>query len=130
MNVRSEALPVMPTHADAERLNAAWLGAWSAKDAGRLVALYAEDCVYRDPRYPDGLRGRTALHGHLESLFRASPPWVFTPDRAWPIAGGFCSRWTCVMGPDGRDGRLRGFDLVLVHDGLIVENEAYVHELG
>ena len=30
--------------------NARWLEAWTDKDVDRLVAFYADDCVYRDPQ--------------------------------------------------------------------------------
>lgn len=115
---------------DVERFNADWLKAWSDKDVQRLVAFYTPDAVYRDPQTVDGLEGREALGAYLTELFASMPKAIYTPDETWPIAGGFCGRWYCAIGETGAEGRLRGFDLVLLEDGLIKLNEVYVHQLG
>jgi hypothetical protein len=110
--------------------NADWLAAWSGKDVDRLCGFYAQDCVYRDPQNPGGLRGQVALRAYLTGLFAATPPMVYEPDEVWPIPGGFCGRWYCKLGADGADGRMRGFDLVLLDGERIALNEVYVHQLG
>ena len=48
----------------------------------------------------------------------------------WAIQGGFCGRWYCEIGEGGKEGKLRGFDLVLMENSLIKHNEVYVHPLG
>ena len=111
------------------RFNADWLQAWTDKDAPRLAAFYAEDCLYRDPQTAAGVHGRAALAAYLQTLFAATPPMTYTPDETWPIPGGFCGRWHCAIGADGAAGRLRGFDLVLLNGREIVLNEVYVHQL-
>ena len=106
--------------------NRRWLEAWSAKDVDALVATYAPDCVYKDPQTPAGLVGRAALRNYLSGLFAATPAMTYIPDEVWPIPGGFCGRWFCeVAGAQP----LRGFDLVLLREGLIAVNEVYVHQL-
>jgi hypothetical protein len=114
---------------DIARFNADWLAAWSSKDVDRLAGFYAEDCLYKDPQTVEGLNGRAALRAYLEGLFAATPAMVYTPDTVWPIEGGFCGRWYCAIGEGGAGGRMRGFDLVLLKDGLIGVNEVYVHQM-
>lgn len=115
---------------DIETFNRDWLKAWSDKDVPRLVGFYAEDAVYMDPQTAHGLKGRAQLTAYLEGLFAATPEMIYTPEAIWGIEGGFCGRWICTIGPNGADGRMRGFDLVLLKDGLITHNEVYVHQLA
>lgn len=110
-----------------EGFNSRWLKAWSDKDVDGLVAFYAEDCVYKDPQTAQGLTGREALRTYLAGLFAATPAMTYVPDEVWPIRNGFCGRWYCEVAGGGR---LRGFDLVILKDGLIGLNEVYVHQLG
>ena len=112
---------------DIEDFNARWLKAWTDKDVDRLCAFYAQDCVYRDPQTAQGLNGREALGAYLTGLFAATPAMTYQPDEVWPIKGGFCGRWYCEVAGGGR---LRGFDLVILRDGLIGLNEVYVHQLA
>jgi hypothetical protein len=109
--------------------NARWLKAWSDKDVPRLVAFYADDCVYKDPQTSAGLKGQAALRDYLTGLFAATPPMTYTPDETWPIPGGFCGRWYCEIGEGGSGGRLRGFDLVILDGDRIALNEVYVHQM-
>lgn len=101
--------------------NRAWLRAWTDKDIGRIAAMYAEDCSYVDGANAAGLAGRAALTGYMEQLFPHLPEWKYEPDALWPVEGGFCARWFLDMG--GK--RFRGFDFVLLRDGLIAHNEVY-----
>ena len=115
---------------DIQAFNSDWLRAWSDKDVIRLVGFYAPDTVYKDAQTAAGLKGREALKAYLDQLFAATPPMIYTPDETWAIDGGFCGRWYCDVGQNGKEGRLRGFDLVIVKDGLITHNEVYVHQLS
>lgn len=112
-----------------ETFNAAWLKAWSDKDVSRLLGFYAPDTTYIDQQTARRIKGHDALRAYLEGLFGATLEMIYTPDEVWPIAGGFCGRWYCAIGPNGSAGRLRGFDLVLLKDGLIAHNEVYVHPM-
>ena len=111
---------------DIEDFNRRWLAAWTAKDVPALLAFYAEDCLYKDNNTAAGITGHAALKTYLTGLFAAVPPMTYTPDAVWPIEGGFCGRWYCDIGGGGR---MRGFDLVILKDGRIAENEVYVHPL-
>lgn len=114
---------------DIEDFNRRWLAAWTVKDLPTLLGFYAEDCLYKDNNTAGGITGHAALKAYLEGLFGATPPMTYTPDTVWPIQGGFCGRWYCEIAlPDGVT-RMRGFDLVILKDGRIAENEVYVHPL-
>mgnify|MGYP000277124263 CR=1 FL=1 len=115
---------------DIETFNADWLRAWSEKDVDRLLGFYAPDAVYKDAQTAAGLTGHEALGAYLTQLFAATPPMIYNPDETWAISGGFCGRWFCEIGEGGTDGRMRGFDLVLLKNDLITYNEVYVHQLG
>lgn len=109
------------TRDELNAFNRAWLRAWTDKDIGRIAAMYAEDCSYVDGANAAGLAGRAALAGYMEQLFPHLPEWQYKPDALWPVEGGFCARWFLDMG--GK--RFRGFDFVLLRDGLIAHNEVY-----
>lgn len=114
---------------DIDTFNKDWLDAWTKKDVDRLVGFYTPDTVYMDAQTAAGLNGHEALKGYLTQLFGATPPMTYTADETWPIPGGYCGRWYCEIGDGGSMGRLRGFDLVILKDGLIALNEVYTHTL-
>jgi hypothetical protein len=115
---------------DIANFNSRWLKAWSDKNVEQLLGFYTADCRYVDQQVPLGLEGRDALGAYLTGLFAAVPPMRYDPDELWPIPGGFCGRWFCVMGDDPKaPPALRGFDLVLLRDGLIAVNEVFTHTL-
>lgn len=109
--------------------NARWLQAWTDKDVDRLCGFYAEDCDYKDPQTPAGLKGQEALRAYLTGLFAATPAITYTPDETWPIPGGFCGRWYAEFEHEGVKGQMRGFDLVILDGDRIALNEVYVHQL-
>ena len=111
---------------DIARYNADWLQAWTDKDVERLLAFYADDCVYKDPQTTAGLTGHGPLRAYLAGLFGATPAMTYTPEEVWPIPGGFCGRWYCEIAGGGR---LRGFDLVILNGDRIALNEVYTHTL-
>jgi hypothetical protein len=111
--------------------NARWLAAWSAKDVEALLGFYAPDCRYVDQQVPHGIEGHDALRAYLTGLFGATLPMRYDPDEVWPVPGGFCGRWYCVIGDDPKAApALRGFDLVILDGDRIVLNEVYVHTLA
>ena len=111
--------------------NAAGCRPGPTRTSTRLCQFYADDCVYKDPQTAAGLEGHAALRAYLTGLFAATPPMTYTPDEVWPIPGGFCGRWYLHhrAGRRGAEGRMRGFDLVLLDGDRIALNEVYVHQL-
>lgn len=114
---------------DIHQYNADWLKAWTDKDVDRLASFYSPGTVYMDPQVPNGVKGRDALSTYLQTLFSSTPSMTYKPEAVWAIDGGFCGRWYCDIGDRGKEGKLRGFDLVLLDGGLITHNEVYVHPL-
>jgi hypothetical protein len=115
---------------DIADFNARWLQAWSNKDVERLLTFYTADCRYVDQQTPHGIRGHDALRAYLGGLFAATPPMRYDPDETWPVPGGFCGRWFCVIGGDPKAApALRGFDLVLLQGERIAVNEVFTHAL-
>lgn len=113
---------------DIEDFNARWLLAWSDKNVDELVMFYSEDTQYFDPQVPDGLKGREALRAYLTKLFAETPPMQYVPHEIWGTHNGYSGRWYCTVSlPDNAKSYLRGFDLVVLKDGLISLNEVYVH---
>jgi len=114
---------------DIETFNADWLKAWTEKDVDRLVGFYTDDCDYKDPQVPAGLKGGEALRAYLTGLFGSTPPIRYTPDETWATESGFCGRWFAEIGEKGEMGRMRGFDLVVLRGDKIALNEVFVHML-
>jgi hypothetical protein len=115
---------------DIAQLNRDWLLAWSDKDVPRLLRFYSADVQYRDPAVPAGIVGQDALRTYLTQLFASTPPMWYEPETVWAIDGGFCGRWFCTIDlGNGKRGRMRGFDLCRLENGLIAENEVYTHNL-
>ncbi len=112
---------------DIETFNADWLKAWSDKNVDGLVSFYTGDATYMDPQTTAGIHGHDALRTYLTTLFGSTPPTIYTPEEVWAVENGFCGRWYADIGNGAA--RLRGFDLVLLRDGLIAHNEVYVHQL-
>jgi ketosteroid isomerase-like protein len=116
---------------DIETFNARWLKAWSDKNVDELVMFYSPDTRYFDPQTPDGLSGREALRAYLTKLFAETPPMHYEPHETWTMHNGYAGRWYCTVSlPDGGKSYLRGFDLVVLKDGLISLNEVYVHPVA
>ena len=113
---------------DINDFNARWLKAWSEKDVDALLTFYASDTRYFDPQVPDGIQGHDALRAYLQGLFDATPPMHYEPHEVWATDNGYCGRWYCTVSGEGDEKSLmRGFDLVVLKDGLIALNEVYVH---
>ena len=119
------------TTTDLADFNARWLAAWSAKDVEALLAFYAPDTLYKDPQVPEGVVGHAALRDYLVGLFGSTPPMTFVPHEIWPTEAGYCGRWYCTIDvPDSPPAYMRGFDLVVMKDGLIALNEVYTHDVA
>ena len=115
---------------DLEDFNRRWLQSWTDKDVARLLSFYTSDTIYADPQTAMGIQGHEALGAYLTGLFAATPPMTYTPHEQWATHNGYCGRWFCTISPpDGQQAYLRGFDLVVLKDGLIARNEVYVHDL-
>jgi|SRR6516165_5842420 hypothetical protein len=114
---------------DIDDFNRRWLKAWTDRNVEALLGFYDKNAVFRGPSVPDGVFGTKALRIYLSQQFSASPPIIYEHDEAWPIPNGYCARWYARMErPEGVT-QLRGFDLVIHKNELIVLNEVYLHHL-
>lgn len=115
---------------DVADFNRRWLQAWTDKSVDGVMAFYHPDITYFDENVPNGLQGGEALRAYLPQVFASVPEWDYQPEEVWEIEGGFCGRWYMDLGTGDQAMRLRGFDQVLIKDGLIVHNEVYTHRLN
>jgi ketosteroid isomerase-like protein len=99
------------------------------RDLDATMALATEDVVWETTTPPDGQRyqGQAAVRNAIEEFYRSSPQAVFETedvvalgDRAFFT---LVYRWT---DQDGKQGHVRGVDLVRIRDGKIAEMLAYV----
>jgi len=45
-----------------------WANAWASGDVRSLADLYADDCVYRHPMFPEPIVGKEVLHRHYAAI--------------------------------------------------------------
>jgi ketosteroid isomerase-like protein len=99
------------------------------RDVGAIMALTTEDVVWETTAPPDGQRyqGQAAVRSALEEFYRSSPQAVFTMEEVVVLGERafftWVYRWT---GQDGKQGHVRGVELVRVRDGKIAEMLSYV----
>lgn len=114
---------------DLETFNRDWLQCWTDKSVDGILAFYHPDIRYYDEGAPDGLTGKDALRAYFTAVFAAVGAWEYRPELIWTIEGGYCGRWYMDMEAGGQTVLIRGFDMCLLKDGLIVHNEVYTHKL-
>ncbi|MDE2384807.1 MAG: ester cyclase [Alphaproteobacteria bacterium] len=119
---------------DARKLVQTYIDAWSARDAGAILASLTEDGTYEDPSTGGPLSG-DALRKHVGGLFAAFPDLNFelvsfgqTGETAaafeWIMRG---TNSGSMMGlpPTGKSIALRGADFVTFRDGKIAKVTGY-----
>lgn len=111
---------------DLERFCDEWFAAWTGGDVERLLAYFADDCVYSDPSKPQGVAGKEALRRYLRKWLPMNPDMVWTRRSLHPVPGGFAVTWDATIPVAGQMLRERGMDLVLLDArGKIARNEVY-----
>jgi len=94
------------------------------------MALMTDDCVFENTLPPpDGERiaGQSAVRAYWEGFFRSSPQARFETEDEF-AAGDRCTvrwRYTWVDG-EGKEGHVRGVDVLRVRDGKVAEKFSYV----
>jgi ketosteroid isomerase-like protein len=102
---------------------------FASRDIDATMALATDDVIWETTTPPDGERyqEQAAVRSGIEQFYRSSPHAAFEieevvalGDRAYFT---WVYRWT---DQDGKDGHVRGVDLVRVRDGKVAEMLAYV----
>jgi hypothetical protein len=114
---------------DITNFNRSWLQAWSARDISGVLSFYHQDVRYRDPATPDGLYGHADISRHLTEIF-AKSTMTYKPVRIWMTDDGYFGVWTGTE--SGQEGQrfVRGLDYCVLKDGLIIQNDVYIHALN
>lgn len=113
------------TRAAVQRFN----DAFNRHDVAGIMALMTEDCVFDNTRpAPDGQRfeGQEAVRRCWEDLFQRSPHAHFEWEEVFALGDRCVVRWTYRWVKDGRDGHVRGVDIIRVRDGRVAEKLSYV----
>jgi ketosteroid isomerase-like protein len=99
-------------------------------DLDALAALLAEDCVFENTfPAPDGTRheGHQAVLAAFAEFFRASPCATFEEEERFACGERAVVRWRYRwFDAEGREGHVRGADILRVRDGKLAESLAYV----
>ena len=113
------------TQQDALAFCERWLAAWTGNQPDALLAFYAEDALYRDPAFPGGLQGYTALRPYFTKLLAANPEWVWKAVEAHQTPQGFTLKWHARIPTPSGTVEEDGLDIVELADGRITRNEVY-----
>jgi ketosteroid isomerase-like protein len=103
--------------------------AFARRDLEAAMALVTDDVVWETTSPPDGERhtGQTAVRRALEEFFRASPNATFETEEVVALGDRAYFTWRYSWtDQDGKQGHVRGVDLVRVRDGKVAEMLAYV----
>jgi hypothetical protein len=105
----------------AELMQATLLGVFNERDADRrraaIARTYAPDVEFSDPE--ETVTGHAAIDAKAQALLDTSPGFVFTPAGSARVVRDLgCLEWE--FGPDGQPPVVRGMDIALVRDDLIV----------
>jgi SnoaL-like protein len=102
-----------------------WLPAWTGNRPQRLLAYYADDVFYSDPRVPEGVRGKPALTRYFTRLLSDYPDWVWEHERSVPLFDGFLNDWKATV-PVGGEKRLwHGVCTVQIRQDRIYRDEVF-----
>jgi uncharacterized protein (TIGR03086 family) len=109
---------------------AAFDAAMARGDVTAATALLTDDCVLETTEpAPDGERieGREAIRARLEAMVAGTTEPAIVREEAFVCGERAATRWRYSwIEPDGREGHVRGADIVRFRDGRIAEVLAYV----
>jgi len=102
----------------------------NGRDVDAVMAIMTEDCVFESTYPPpDGMRyeGQTAVRGAFEEFYRDSPAASFDIEEMFAGGDRATVRWLYHWtDQSGKDGYIRGVDVIRVRDGKVAESLAYV----
>lgn len=104
--------------------------AWNSHDLDRLMALFADDCVFEaaggDEACGTTYTGREAVRAAFADIFAGVPDARWTEGRHGVLGPDYgVSEWLMVgTVADGRRLEIRGCDFLTVHNGKIVKKNS------
>lgn len=104
-------------------------GAFARQDAGAVMSLMTEDCVFENTfPAPDGERcvGARAVHEFWSQFFASTPSARFEAEETLVFGDRAVVRWVFHWDNDGVAGHVRGIDLFRVQDDKVAEKLSYV----
>ncbi|HMU44597.1 MAG TPA: nuclear transport factor 2 family protein [Ignavibacteriaceae bacterium] len=103
--------------------------AFNNHDVDQIMFLMTEDCVFENTRpSPDGERfeGQIAVRKVWEEMFKRSPKAKFDAEEIFAFGDRCIVRWIYHWIKEGKEGHVRGVDIIRVRDGKIAEKFSYV----
>jgi steroid delta-isomerase-like uncharacterized protein len=117
-----------------ENLVARWARAWSTRNTGLFLGLFAEDASYCDVALDKTFRGREAIKAFFEGTFATFPDFkmdavccAVTADTAageWVMSGTFLGE-SFGQAPTGKSFRVEGCCFMRIAGGRIVLHRDY-----
>jgi steroid delta-isomerase-like uncharacterized protein len=109
-----------------------WQVAWNSRIPEEVTALCTDDVVWDDPLTEQPERGKAAVAGYLESVWRTFPDLSFTWPECpycsldgtklachWSVTGTMLGEADPGFAPTGRSIAADGVDLLELRDGLV-----------
>lgn len=103
--------------------------AFNNHDVDRIMDLMTDDCVFENTRpAPDGERfeGQIAIRKVWEEMFNRSPKARFVTEEIFAFGDRCIVRWIYYWIKEGKEGHVRGVDIIRVRNGKIAEKFSYV----
>jgi ketosteroid isomerase-like protein len=103
-----------------------FLDAWTSQDVDRVLAVYTEDVVYRDPNTRGDVVGADAMRRYLTKLFAAwQMTWSLREVHVSSDGRGAVLWRASLRRHDGPTVEVEGMDLVELREGRVARNEVY-----
>jgi ketosteroid isomerase-like protein len=103
--------------------------AFNSHDVDQIMSLMTGDCIFENTRpSPDGERfeGQIAIRKVWEEMFIRSPKARFVTEEIFAFGDRCIVRWIYHWIKEGKEGHVRGVDIIRVRDGKIAEKFSYV----
>lgn len=103
--------------------------AFNNHDVDKIMSLMTEDCIFENTRpSPDGERfeGQASVRKVWEEMFIRSPKAKFDTEEIFAFGDRCIVRWIYHWIKEGKEGHVRGVDIIRVRDGKIAEKFSYV----
>ena len=103
--------------------------AFNNHDIDQIMSLMTEDCIFENTRpSPDGERfeGQFEVRKVWEEMFIRSPKARFVTEEIFAFGDRCIIRWIYYWIKEGKEGHVRGVDIIRVRNGKVAEKFSYV----